>query len=119
MENGYQTMVGERGMNLSAGQRQLVCLARAVLADPPILILDEATSNVDTRTERIIQESLRLVGKGRTCIIIAHRLSTVTEADVITILDHGRIAEQGSHQELMAKKGIYFRMFETMGQPAS
>jgi ABC-type multidrug transport system fused ATPase/permease subunit len=119
MENGYQTMVGERGMNLSAGQRQLVCLARAVLADPPILILDEATSNVDTRTERIIQESLRLVGKGRTCIIIAHRLSTVTEADVITILDHGRIAEQGSHRELMAKKGIYFRMFETMGQAAN
>jgi ABC-type multidrug transport system fused ATPase/permease subunit len=114
--NGYQTMVGERGMNLSAGQRQLVCLARAGLADPPILILDEATSNVDTNTERIIQESLRRIGKGRTCIIIAHRLSTITEADCITVLEHGRIAEQGSHRELMEKKGLYYQMFETMSQ---
>jgi ABC-type multidrug transport system fused ATPase/permease subunit len=114
MEKGYNTSVGERGGNLSAGQRQLVCLARAVLANPVILILDEATSNVDTNTERIIQESLRRIAQGRTCVIVAHRLSTVTNADCITVLDHGRIAEQGSHKELMAKQGIYYRMFETL-----
>ena len=114
MEKGYATPVGERGGNLSAGQRQLVCLARAILANPAILILDEATSNVDTNTEHIIQESLQRIGKGRTCIIVAHRLSTVTNADCITVLDHGKIAEQGSHKELMAKQGIYYQMYETL-----
>ena len=116
MEHGYETVVGERGGSLSAGQRQLVCLARAILANPPILILDEATSNVDTNTERIIQESLRRVGQGRTCVVVAHRLSTVTSADSITVMEHGRVIEQGNHQQLMAKRGLYFQMFETMSR---
>jgi len=114
MEKNYDTPVGERGGNLSAGQRQLVCLARAILADPPIMILDEATSNVDTNTERIMQEALRRVAKGRTCIIIAHRLSTVTSADRIVTLDQGKIVEMGTHQELLAKRGLYYQMFETL-----
>ena len=114
MEKGYDTPVGERGGSLSAGQRQLVCLARAILADPPIMVLDEATSNVDTNTERIMQEALRRVAKGRTCIIIAHRLSTVTSADRIIALEQGKIVEMGTHQELLAKKGLYYQMFETL-----
>ncbi len=114
MENGYDTPVGERGSNLSAGQRQLTCLARAILANPPILILDEATSNVDTNTERIMQEALRRISQGRTCIIIAHRLSTVTSADRIVALEGGKIVEMGTHQELLAKKGLYYQMFETL-----
>lgn len=114
LEHGYDTMVGERGGNLSAGQRQLVCLARAILADPRILILDEATSSVDTNTERIMQASLRNISKGRTCVIIAHRLSTVTSADRIIVLEHGQIAETGSHSALMAKNGLYAQMFNTL-----
>jgi len=114
LENGYETQVGERGSNLSAGQRQLVCLARAILANPRILVLDEATSNVDTNTERIMQASLRRLSQGRTCLIIAHRLSTITSADRIVALDHGRIVETGNHKELLEKKGLYYQMFETL-----
>jgi ATP-binding cassette subfamily B protein len=117
LENGYETMVGQRGANLSAGQRQLICLARAVLADPRILILDEATSNVDTNTERIMQRALRKLTKGRTCLTIAHRLSTVTGADRIIVLEHGRIVEEGSHKELLAKEGLYHKMFKTLSTP--
>jgi ABC-type multidrug transport system fused ATPase/permease subunit len=117
LERGYETQVGERGGNLSAGQRQLVCLARAIMAKPPILILDEATSNVDTNTERIMQASLRRLAQGRTCIIIAHRLSTVTNADRIIVLEQGRIVEMGSHRELMAKQGLYHQMFQTLSAP--
>ena len=114
LDHGYDTPVGERGGNLSAGQRQLICLARAILANPRILILDEATSSVDTNTERIMQASLRNLSQGRTCVIIAHRLSTVTNADRIIVLEHGKIAESGSHTELMAKGGLYFQMYNTL-----
>ena len=114
LERGYDTPVGQRGGNLSAGQRQLVCLARAILANPRILILDEATSNVDTNTERIMQKALRRLTKGRTCITIAHRLSTVTNAERIIVLDKGKIIETGSHKQLLDKRGLYYRMFQSL-----
>lgn len=117
LENGYQTDVGQRGHNLSAGQRQLICMARAILADPRILILDEATSNVDTHTERIMQRALRKLTKGRTCLTIAHRLSTVTGADRIIVLEHGRIIEEGSHRELLENGGLYSHMYKTLSTP--
>ena len=117
MEEGYGSQVGERGGNLSAGQRQLVCLARAILTDPPVLVLDEATSSVDTNAERIMQESLKQLSRNRTCIIIAHRLSTVTHADRIIALENGAIVEIGTHQELLDKKGLYYSMFGAMSTP--
>ena len=117
LKKGYETPVGQRGGNISAGQRQLICLARAILADPRILILDEATSNVDTNTERIMQRALRKLTKGRTCLTIAHRLSTVTGADRIIVLEHGNIIEEGSHKELLVKKGLYYKMYQTLSGP--
>jgi len=115
LERGYDTHVGERGVNISAGQRQLVCLARAIVVDPPILILDEATSSVDATTEKIMQQSVGQVMRGRTCIIVAHRLSTVTNADRIVVLEQGRVVETGSHDELVAAHGHYYHMLT--GQP--
>jgi ABC-type multidrug transport system fused ATPase/permease subunit len=111
LENGYETEVRERGSRLSLGQRQLVALARALLADPRILILDEATSSVDIGTERKIEQALRLLLSGRTAFIIAHRLSTIRDADLIVVLEHGRIVEQGSHDELMEKRGLYTSLY--------
>jgi ATP-binding cassette subfamily B protein len=111
LEDGYETQLQERGTRLSLGQRQLVALARALLADPRILILDEATSSVDIGTERKIEQALRLLLAGRTAFIIAHRLSTIRDADLIVVLEHGRVIEQGSHDELMRRRGLYTSLY--------
>jgi len=107
----YQTVLGERGSGLSQGQRQLLAIARAALADPRILILDEATSSVDTRTERLIQQALEKLLAGRTSFVIAHRLSTIRHADVILVLNNGEIIERGKHTELLEKKGFYYELY--------
>ena len=113
MENGYQTQVNERGSRLSAGQRQLISFARALLADPKILILDEATSSVDTRTEVRIQKAMDNLMKGRTSFVIAHRLSTIKDADLILVMKDGDIIEQGNHEELLSKKGFYADLYNS------
>ena len=111
-EQGYQTNIGDRGMKLSGGQRQRLSIARAILKNPDILILDEATSALDTESEKLVQEALNSLLKGRTSVVIAHRLSTIHDADHIIVIDKGTIAEQGTHQELMDRKGIYFKLIE-------
>ena len=111
LEDGYETQLGERGSRLSLGQRQLVAFARALLADPRILILDEATSSVDIGTERRIEQALEVLLADRTAFIIAHRLSTIRDADLIVVLEHGRVVEQGSHEELLARRGLYTSLY--------
>ncbi len=111
LPGGYRFQVGENGSNLSVGQRQLISFARALLADPRILILDEATSSVDTATEKIIQQALDTLMRGRTSFVIAHRLSTIINADQIVVLDDGQIVEQGTHEELLARRGRYYNLY--------
>ena len=111
LPDGYATLLTENGANLSQGQRQLISIARAAIADPPVMILDEATSSIDTRTEAIVQRGMDKLMEGRTVFVIAHRLSTVMNSDVIMVLDHGRIIERGSHADLIAAKGTYYRLY--------
>ena len=111
LPQGYDTVLAKAGLNLSQGQRQLLSIARAAIANPPVMILDEATSSIDSRTEKLVQEGMDAIMKGRTVFVIAHRLSTVKNADVIMVIDQGRIIERGSHDELMAKKGKYYQLY--------
>ena len=116
MKHGYQTEVNERGSRLSVGQRQLISFARVLLADPKIMILDEATSSIDTETEMLLQRGLNELLKGRTSFIIAHRLSTIKSVDKILYVDKGDIQEQGNHFELLEKQGLYFHLYQSQYQ---
>ena len=113
MKNGYKTKIEDGGANVSQGQKQLLCIARIMLMKPPMLILDEATSNIDTNTEMKIQEAFNTIMKGRTSFIIAHRLSTITNADIILVMNKGNVVEKGNHNELMAKKGFYYQLYQS------
>lgn len=111
LPDGYNTVLTGDGANLSQGQRQLLSIARAAVADPPVLILDEATSSIDTRTEKIVQDGMDKLMKGRTTFVIAHRLSTVKNSDCIMVLEQGRIIERGNHDELISQKGRYYQLY--------
>ena len=112
LPNGYDTVIGEDGGSLSAGQIQLLCITRVMLCLPPMLILDEATSSIDTRTEMRIQKAFATMMQGRTSFLVAHRLSTIQEADVILVMRDGKIVEQGNHEELLAANGFYKNLFD-------
>lgn len=111
LPKGYDTMLTGDGANLSQGQRQLLAIARAAISNPPVLILDEATSSIDTRTEKLIEKGMDRLMENRTVFVIAHRLSTVRNSDAIMVLDHGEIIERGSHDELLATKGRYYQLY--------
>jgi len=113
LENGYDTVISESGGNLSNGQKQLLCIARAMISDPPMLILDEATSSIDTRTEIRVQNAMKKLMGTRTSFVVAHRLSTIMEMDLILVMKDGNIIEQGTHGELMAKGGFYSVLFNS------
>ena len=111
LPNGYDTMIDGNGGSLSQGQKQLLSIARAALTNPPVMILDEATSSIDTRTEKIVQDGMDKLMEGRTVFVIAHRLSTVRNSKAIIVLDHGRIIERGNHDDLIAEKGTYYKLY--------
>ena len=113
LPNGYDTVIAEDGGNLSQGQKQLLCITRVMLCLPPMLILDEATSSIDTRTEIRIQKAFAKMMQGRTSFIVAHRLSTIQEADIILVMKDGNIIEQGNHESLLAQKGFYAQLYES------
>lgn len=118
LPDGYDTVVGERGYRLSGGEKQRVAIARVILNDPKVLILDEATSHLDSESEALIQEAMQVVMKGRTSLVIAHRLSTIMDADRILVMDEGELVEQGRHEELLSQGGVYARLYETQFKPA-
>ena len=113
LPNGYDTVISEDGGDLSQGQKQLLCIARVMLTKPPMLILDEATSSIDTRTELMIQKAFQKLMEGRTSFVVAHRLSTIRESDHILVMDKGNIVEQGTHEELLAKNGFYAKLYNS------
>jgi ATP-binding cassette subfamily B protein len=117
LPDGYDTVVGERGYRLSGGERQRIAIARVILKDPRILVLDEATSHLDSLSEEQIQNALQHVMKGRSSLVIAHRLSTILAADKILVMDQGRLVEQGTHQQLLGRNGLYTNLYETQFKP--
>jgi len=119
LQEGYATKIHERGAGLSVGQKQLISFARALAYDPPILILDEATSSIDSETELLIRDAVARLMEGRTSVIIAHRLSTIQSVDKIIVLHKGELREQGTHQELLAKRGIYYRLYQLQFKDAA
>ena len=116
LPKGYDTFIGDRGVKLSGGERQRLAIARAILKDPPILILDEATSQLDSQSEKLVQQALNTLMSGRTVFVIAHRLSTIKNATKIVVLSEGRIIEEGSHEVLLAKTGAYKRLYDMQFQ---